>query len=323
MLFMRLGAFPVGFSYYLCSKKAREESRRFLLRAAAILGTAERQFPIRILKHILAFSLTVVEKVEAWGGKVDFSRIHFLDDDIGELITNLENGSGALLICSHLGNTELLRGLASFNRTGVSRKLQVTSIVDFSVNPYFNRMLRELNPQSALRVITTDNFGPDTIILLQERLTQGDLVVITGDRTSPNTRYKYFLLPFLNEKAPFGYGPFFLASVLNVPTYFVFALRQKDVSLSSEYNMYVHRSPVSFDCSRKEREQRTRELARSFAEYLERYCKQYPYQWYNFYDFWAKPAGDSEIPPPEQQKRNPVPARPEVQDGSPYSKCGN
>jgi predicted LPLAT superfamily acyltransferase len=195
-----------------------------------------------------------------------------------------------------LGNTELLRGLANFNRTGVSREVSVTSIVDFSVTAHFNRMLRELNPNSVLRVISANDIGPDTIIMLQERLATGELVVIAGDRTSANSRDRYFLFPFLDEDAPFAYGPFFLASLLDVPTYFVFALRQGDTSLASRYDMYVYKSAVSFDCSRRERTGRVEDLARSFTEKLEYYCKRHPYQWYNFYDFWAKPEVRTKIP---------------------------
>lgn len=289
MILVRLLAFPVGFCYYVFSKEVRDESRRFLRRAAASLAASGRRLPVHPLRHILSFSLAVVEKVESWGGKVFLERIRFQDDDIQDLKNRLESGKGVLLLCSHLGNSELLRGLAGFNRTGVSREVPVTSIVDVAVNPYFNRMLRELNPQSMTRIISANDIGPDTIILLQERLTAGELVVIAGDRTSAHTRDKYVPIPFLDEEAPFAYGSFFLAALLNVPIYFVFALRQRDLSLFPRYNMHVHRSDISFDCSRKEREERTGELARAFALRLETYCKQSPYQWYNFFDFWAKP----------------------------------
>jgi predicted LPLAT superfamily acyltransferase len=289
MFLMRLGAYPAAFLYFLFSKKTRDDSRRFLKRIALCAAAEGEVFPIRIFRHILAFSLTVVEKVEAWGGKVMLDRVHFHDDDVGDLIAALERGEGALFICSHVGNAELLRGLANFNRTGVSRKVPVTSIVDFSVTAHFNRMLQELNPDSVLRVISANDVGPGTIITLQDRLAAGELVVIAGDRTSANSRDKYFLFPFLGEDAPFAYGPFFLASLLNVPTYFIFGIRRGDASLASRYDMYVIKSAVSFDCSRRERAGRIEALARSYAEKLEYYCKRHPYQWYNFYDFWAKP----------------------------------
>jgi predicted LPLAT superfamily acyltransferase len=295
MFLMRLGAYPVALFYFLFSKKVRDYSRRFLKRVAACFAAEGKAFPVRVFRHILAFSLTVVEKVETWGGKVTLDRIHFQDDDVGDLIATLDRGEGALFICSHLGNAELLRGLANFNRTGVSRPVPVTSIVDFSVTAYFNRMLWELNPDSTLRVISANDIGPDTVILLQDRLAAGEIVVITGDRTAAKSRNKYFLFPFLNEDAPFAYGPFFLASLLNVPTYLVFALRQGDISLASRYNMHVYKSAVSFDCSRRERAGRVEALARFFVEKLEYHCRRYPYQWYNFYDFWAKPKEQAKI----------------------------
>jgi predicted LPLAT superfamily acyltransferase len=293
---MRLAAYPAAFFYFLFSRRARENSRCFLKRVAACAAAEGKAFPVRVFRHILAFSLTVVEKVEVWAGEVMFDRVHFQNDDLDDLIALLERGEGALLICSHLGNAELLRGLANFNRTGVSRKVPVTSIVDFSVTANFNRMLRKLNPDSVLRVISANEIGPGTIITLQERLAAGELVVIAGDRTSANSRDKYFLFPFLGEEAPFAYGPFFLASLLDVPSYFVFALRQGDASLASRYDMHVYKSAVSFNCSRRERAVRVEELARSFAEKLEYYCKRYPYQWYNFYDFWAKPEVQAKNP---------------------------
>jgi predicted LPLAT superfamily acyltransferase len=287
--FLRFCAVPVSLCYYVFSRRAREESRLFLEKAAASLGAGGRNLKLSSFRHILAFSLTVIEKVEAWGGKIPLDRVHFQDDDdIGELIERLEKGEGALLICSHLGNAELLRALAGFYRTGVSRNIPVTAIVDFSVTAQFNRMLRELNPESMMRLISANDIGPETIILLEERLAAGELVVIAGDRTSANTRHNYFLIPFLGENAPFAYGPFFLAALLNTSVYFVFALRQKDLSLSSHYDMHVHKSPIRFDCSRKEREVRIEALARLFAGRLEYYGKQHPLQWYNFYDFWAE-----------------------------------
>jgi predicted LPLAT superfamily acyltransferase len=289
--FLRVCMFPVSFFFFVFAKKARVESRRFLYKVADKIKTetSNKKLSISLLKHITSFSLTLIDKVEAWGGKFPLKRIRFQEDDIQDLIERLDKKEGALLICSHLGNAELLRGLASFNRTGVSREVQVISVVDFSGTANFNKMLKELNPASMTNLVSANNIGPDTIIQLQECIAAGGLVVIAGDRTSANTRGRYFSFPFLGEDAPFAYGVFFLAALLKVPSYFVFALRQKDITLFPKYNMHVHKSLISFDCSRKERDERIADLAHNFSKCLEGYCKQYPYQWYNFYDFWSKP----------------------------------
>jgi predicted LPLAT superfamily acyltransferase len=283
VMILRLLCFPVGFCYFLFSKKARENSRLYLRRLSLATGNKKKYGS---LKHIIAFSLSLVEKLEAWRGKVSFKRIHFQDDDIMELVRRLEHGQGAFLISSHLGNMEFIRGLAGFNRTGISREVPVNAIVDFTVTAHFNRMLRRLNPLAVTQIISARELGPQTVILLQEKIAAGELVVIAGDRTSANPGSRYLSFSFLDDNAPFPYGPFLLAALSEAPVYTVFAMRRKDLSLSSHYTLHIHRSPVSFDCPRSRREGRIGELANWYVSLLERYCKQYPHQWYNFYDFY-------------------------------------
>jgi len=296
VVIMRVIAFPVGFFYFLFSKRARDESKRFLQKAAPFVAKPETakkcRSPFGPLRHIVSFSLTLIEKIESWGGKFQFKNIHFQNDDVEELIQELENGKGVFLITSHLGNIELLRGLASFNRTRVSRKTPITAVIDMKVNKNFSRMLKELNPQSSFDIINAAEIGPHTAVILEEKLANGTMVTIAGDRTSANTdgQGKKLMIPFLGEEAPFSPGIFYLAVLMKAPVYFVFALRRGDLSIKPEYDMHVHKSSLSFECSRKERFTQSSLLAGSFAELLQNYCIQNPFQWYNFYDFWSKEA---------------------------------
>jgi predicted LPLAT superfamily acyltransferase len=297
VVILRIIAFPVGFFYFIFSKKGRNESRRFLQRAAPFAanpGTAKKcRSPFGPLRHIVSFSLNLIEKLQSWGGKFQFKNIHFQDDDIEKLIHDLESGKGVFVITSHLGNIELLRGLASFNRTGVSRKIPITAVINTTVSEKFTRMLRELNPQSSFDIINAGEIGPHTAVILEEKLAQGTLVTIAGDRTAVSSHAggKEFMIPFLGEPAPFSPGIFYLAVLMKAPVYFVFALRRGGLSVKKpEYDMHVHKSALSFECSRKERFNQSSLLAESFAALLENYCKQTPFQWYNFYDFWLKEA---------------------------------
>jgi predicted LPLAT superfamily acyltransferase len=288
-------AYPVGFCYFLFSKKGRRESRRFLDQLSSFTrgSTGERK-KLSSLRHIIAFALTIVEKVEAWGGRIPFKRIHFQDDDITKLISELEQGKGAVLLCSHLGNTELLRALADYHRTGVSRKIPVISVADFEVTAGFNRMLAKLNPRSSFRIISAKTMGPDSVIAIKEETEQGGLAVIAGERTSHSGNH-FFSFPFLGKEALFPLGSYLLAALMEVPVYAVFALRRKDLSPLPEYNMHVHlmvsasgsQGSESASVTRRERKRLMENWAREFAALLEGYCLQHPYQWYNFYDFWA------------------------------------
>ena len=296
VVILRVLAFPVGFFYFLFSKRARIESGRFLQKAAPFVEQQKTAKSCRSsfapLRHIVSFSLTLVEKIESWGGKFQFKNLHFHDDDVEELIRELEKGKGVFFITSHLGNMELLRGLASFNRTRVSRKIPVTSVIDMKITENFSNMLKELNPQSGFNIISAAEIGPHTAIILGDELASGTIVTIAGDRTAVNADGlgKKIMIPFLGEDAPFSPGIFYLAVLMKAPVYFVFALRRGDLSIKPEYDMYVHKSALSFECSRKERFAQSSLLANSFASLLESYCKKNPFQWYNFYDFWAKEA---------------------------------
>ena len=295
IMLLRLLAFPVGFFYFLFSKKARNHSIDYLRHITDVQKTTAQdtqngggQKKLSSLVHIVSFALALVEKVEAWGGKVSSKRVIYNDDDIDDLTDKLEKGEGVILISSHLGNMEFIRALAEQNRTKVSREIPVNAIVDFTVTAHFTRMLKELNPHSTTRLLHAAEMGADTVMLLQDRLAAGEMVVIAGDRTAAGPESRYLSLPFLGENAPFPYGPFFLAALLNVPVYLVFAVRENDLSLKSRYSMFIHKCSLSFDCPRREREQRIKDLMLWFVSYLEQYCQRYPYQWYNFFDFWKE-----------------------------------
>ena len=317
VIVLRILAFPVGLFYFLFSKRSRTESKRFLQKAAPFIKnqkTAKKcNSPFGPVRHIISFSLTLVEKLQSWGNKFCFSGIYFHDDDVGELVEGLEKGQGAFLFSSHLGNIELFRALASYNRAGVmsgksapaagSDKVKITVIIDMKATENFNRIIKELNPNSALDVISADEINLNTAILLEEKLAAGEVVTIAGDRTSASTFQKNIMIPFLGEDAPFSFGAFYMAALLKAPIYFVLALRRGDLSLKTEYDMFVHKVNLSSKStgvepgdvgaaagSRKERTRLSNELARTYAAFLENYCKETPFQWYNFHDFWSNGA---------------------------------
>jgi predicted LPLAT superfamily acyltransferase len=289
LVFMRVIAFPVGFLYFLFSKTGRTESSRFLKKAAHFIEDPKLAKKCRSrfgpLRHIISFSLSFVEKIQSWGGKFSLNDIYFQDDDIGELNRGLEEGKGAFVLFSHLGNAMLLMKLLNQD---TSRKIQITTILDMKVSAHFNRMLNELNPQSELDIISSDEVGAHTAVLLEERIAAGGLVLVTGDRTSMGG--KNIMSPFMGKPAPFPYGVFYLATLMNAPVYFLFGLRRKALSIKPKYNIHVRKSSLSFDCPRKERFKRCSLLVESFTALLEKYCKEQPFQWYNFFDFWQEGA---------------------------------
>ena len=283
---MRVLAFPVGFFFWLFAPKARRASAAYLARLGAASASKQRR---HTLCHILSFAIALTEKVEVWAGKFSFKQIHFQDDDVAALVRELEAGRGVMLMVSHLGNSELLRALADYHETGVTKPFVVNSVADFAITSKFNALLEKINAKSTVNLIDANDIGADTIIMMQDRLERGEIIVIAGDRTSANTQNRFVTAPFLGKPAPFAYGSFLLAALLDVPTYFMFGLRKKDISVRPQYDLFVKRSCVRFDCTRREREERIRRMVCEYAAELEAHCKRNPYQWYNFFDFWALP----------------------------------
>jgi predicted LPLAT superfamily acyltransferase len=284
--------FPVAFFYFICSKRGRTEAVLYQKQFIAYTNGKRFKLPHPYLQ-ILSFSLCILEKIEGWSGKIALDEILFQHDDIDELKTQLMEGTGALLIGSHLGNIELCRSLASFNRTGINRAVPVIAIMDVEATEQFNKTINNMNPDVSVNIVNPADIGVDTMSRLIEHTQKGGLVVIAADRTSASVPERSFEEPFLGRPALFPYGPFLIAALLNVPTYFVFAMRKGNAMIFPKYNMYIKKADVTFDCSRPERENRIRILCRLFVKELEKYCIKYPFQWYNFYNFWAMPETDS------------------------------
>lgn len=275
--FVRGLAFFIGFFYWLFGAKTRRVSREYLEKVGAK----------STLKHIISFALNLVEDVQSWAGNFSFADVDWQDDDVGDLVKNINAGKGTVILISHLGNAMMMKGLATLGEAGTKRKMSITTISDADISAGFNSLLNEINSDSSFHIINSNDIGPETILILQERLEKGETVVIAGDRVSAHTD-RNIRIKFLGEEADFPYGVFLLVALLNSPTYFVNGLRHKDFSLNPKYDMFVRKNNVGFDCTRKERDERIKISAENYAANLEKLCLLHPYQWYNFFDFWVK-----------------------------------
>ena len=276
----------VGFFYYVFSGQARIYCRQYQKQLYFFSGQKSKR--VNTFAQIASFALCIVEKISAWSGKIHLKDIVFQNDDVEELKMFLGEGKGAYIMTSHLGNAELLRCLATLNETGVRRNVEVTAVMDIEASE-FNKTLREINPDSAIHLVNASEISIDTIGQLQESVKNGGLVVIGSDRTSPSSPERTVPCDFLGRRAMFPYGSFLLAFLINAPVYFVFAARQKTFMLCPRYDMYVYRAKSLSESKavpRAERHAKIEELCFEFVKILENLCILYPYQWYNFYNYW-------------------------------------
>ncbi|ABV34933.1 glycosyl transferase, family 2 [Shewanella sediminis HAW-EB3] len=272
--------YPVIFYFFLTGRSAREASLTFLKQVKSydpkqpqLQGNVDWR---QSLKHFLAFGNAALDRIDAWCDRIQLSQVDFPNRAL--LADQLAAGQGAVLLVSHLGNLELCRAISVHQKRV---KVNVMVLTENAEN--FNRVLKQLNPDSSLNLIQVTDLGPTTSMLLQQKIEEGELVVIAGDRTSSNTQGRVIYAPFMGKQAPFPQGPFILAGLLDCPVYLMFCLREQ-----GRYRVHLETFSNTLKGPRKGRMQRLEDAVNNYSSRLEYYARREPLQWFNFFDFWRK-----------------------------------
>ncbi|MFL6671935.1 MAG: acyltransferase [Massilia sp.] len=271
----RIVLYPV-LAWYIATKPlARRASAHYLARVAAHAPVPQGLGGV--LRHFGAFAENILDKMLLWGGLFDTRAVTCTGAE--PLQRMIGEGRGALLVCAHLGNLDLCRVLAQ-----QCPGLKLTVLVHTRHAQAFNDMLARLDPRSGLNLMQVTEMTPAMAMTLAERIGQGELVVIAGDRIPVSPCPRVVRADFLGSPAAFPVGPYVMASVLECPLYMLFAARRGSVH---EIHFELLRESVSLP--RKGRDQALAALAADYARRLEFHCLRAPLQWFNFYDFWDLP----------------------------------
>jgi predicted LPLAT superfamily acyltransferase len=229
-----------------------------------------------IMRHFAAFAEMMLDKMLLWSCEFDAGQVKYFGTDVmGELVRSQR---GAVLMCSHLGNVDLCRVLSARHRA-----LKMTILVHTKHAQMFNHLLATINSASQMNLLQVTEVSPATAIMLAERVAQGELVVIAGDRIPVSGNPRTVSADFFGESAPFPVGPYILASVLQCPLFMVFSMKK------SAYEVHFSLLRESIRLPRKGRDEAMQELARDYAAALQQHCLEAPLQWFNFYDYWHLP----------------------------------
>lgn len=287
--FFRFFLSGISFFFFIFSPSVRRVSRNYLAKIKKHNDCITRTGWREVFTHVNSFSNLLIEKIGAWSGNFEYTDLVAATPDIDTLSTELSKGRGAVILCSHLGNIEMLRAIANIENGKNIPDFDIYSIVDLAPTGKFNKLMEEVNPDYKVKLINASSIDASIIIQLQENIENGDLVVIAGDRTAKNNRNKNFKVNFLGEEAHFPQGAFILATILESPIYYMFALRESDLDYNSAYEFHVYKSKFDIVSTRKERNKKIHSLIEEYVGYLEKLCLKHPYQWFNFFDFWKDP----------------------------------
>lgn len=270
--------YPVILYFFIFNRAARTSSLDFLQRvhrAAPEQNHFERVPGLReSFKHLFCFGRALLDKLRSWMGDVSRHQVQFEQRE--NLLQLLAAKKGGVIVTSHLGNIELGRAIG----TRVE-KFKMNVLVHTKHAEKFNSLIHSADPNAQVQLIQVTHVGPDTALLLKQKIDQGEFIVIAADRTPIGNENRVSRVPFIGELAGFPQGPFILASIMKCPVYLMICVKQ-----GQQYRMYFETLFDKIVLPRKQRMQALDKIVAVFAQRLEFYAIRYPYQWFNFFDFW-------------------------------------
>lgn len=234
-----------------------------------ILNNNQFESIIFIYKNFFNLGVAMIDKVAINIGKSNEYSFDFNEpSDVKDI---LNSSKGVIIIGAHFGNWEV--GSPFFDK--YNKQMRVV-MMDFEYQN-IKKILESQKNEEKFKVIAISNNSFSYIFEIRDALSQGKYIAIQGDRLSNSE--KHANIPFLGKEAPFPLGPFVLASRLNVPVVFYFAVRTG-----------IKRYTFNFSLAHvqaHENEKRTEFLIlNEYVSELEKVVANYPEQWFNYYDFW-------------------------------------
>jgi predicted LPLAT superfamily acyltransferase len=265
----RFAMLPVCVYFLVFSVRARAASRNYLSRA---LG--RRPGAAELLRHYFTFATVALDRIFLLKERYDLFDLELHGEEVMDQLRAA--GQGCLLLGAHMGSFEVLRAAGTTHQVSVA-------VVMFEDNARMaSRVARAINPALAHNVISLGRF--DSMLKVQERLQNSEWVGLLGDRALDEEGQ--LRVPFLGGTAGFSTAPFRIALMLKRPVVLMLGLYRGH----NRYELYFEKlfDPAGVDRAR--RDAQVEQAVRSFAARLEHHCRQAPYNWFNFYDFWNGPA---------------------------------
>jgi predicted LPLAT superfamily acyltransferase len=263
----RLLLYPVCGYYLFFNTAARRASRGYLRRVLAHQPGAADLF-----RHFYCFASCVLDRVFLLTGQAHLFDIRVTGEEI--VLDIVGRRIGCILVSAHFGSFEVARTL------GRRQSDLRISLVMYEENARKIRaVLTAIDPQLARDVIALG--ASDSMITVGERLERGDVVGILADRSIAREATAPY--SFLGSTAAFPQGAFRMAILMGCPVVLMMSAyrggRRYDVVFETLIDP-VHPLPGG-------RGEQVDGAMRRYVERLEHYCREAPFNWFNFYDFWA------------------------------------
>ena len=268
----RILLYPVCLYFLIFSVRARAASRKYLSKVLERPpGLAD------LFRHYYTFATVALDRIYLLRSRFDQFDIRVSGEEV--LAEAQARGQNCFLLGAHLGSFEALHAY------GEENGIKVTMMMFEHGSRNMNALARAINPDLERTVIGMGAL--DSMMKLRDRLDSGEWVGMLGDRGL--FEGGHVRVPFFGEPAALSTAPFRIASMFERPVVLMLALYRG----GNRYDLHFERLIETPATERNGaghagagRDAAIRGWAARFAERLEHHCRQAPYNWFNFYDFW-------------------------------------
>lgn len=265
--FARLWLYPITLYFLITSPRVRYASKNYLKRVPGKNGSI-----IEIAKHIFCFAATILDRVYFLTDQQQLFNIEIQGNELIDDIISQE--TGCILLGAHVGSFEALRCLAI-----TQEHLPLKIMMYHDHNAMITKVLDELNPQISSSVINLAD--DDALFQMKESLEKSDFIGMLGDRVKAEE--KTVECNLLGETVLMPAGPLTLALLLNVPVLIFYGIYLG----GNRYSIHIEKLTGQISATRKERAEVVTEYMQKYTSSIESVIKAYPYNWFNFFDFWG------------------------------------
>nr|WP_317630658.1 lipid A biosynthesis acyltransferase [uncultured Flavobacterium sp.] len=220
---------------------------------------------VSLYKSYFTFGQVLIDKTAISAGLRDKFTYDF--DGIEILKDLLAQKKGGILISAHVGNFEV----AEHFFADIDFDCQINLVTTDLEHSIIKEYLESISQKSTIKFIFVKE-DMSHIFDINSALANNELICFTGDRYFDGSKVLEGKL--LDHTAKFPAGPFLIASRLKVPVAFVYVMKEPNL----HYHLYTREAKV------KHRDAQA--LLNEYCESVTTILKKYPYQWFNYFNFW-------------------------------------
>lgn len=256
------GVMAVSIPFYvLFDGRGRRASYSFFRRR---ISYGRVNSALHVFSNMYNMGKVVIDRFAAYAGK----KYRITGDDRFLYDALVPDGT-YMMLSSHLGNFELSGYMIPSPRP-------VKTLVYAGENAQVMQQRSRMFSGCNIEMVPVKE-DMSHLFALNDALQNGEVVSVSADRALGSS--KSVLCRFFGEDTLFPAGPFTLAVRRSATVFAVFVVKEGP----KDFRAIVEELKAEGEGNAK-----VQSLAQSFASALERVARQYPDQWFNFFDFWAR-----------------------------------